>query len=162
MFILRRLTQPAIRWPLIATGGLAARMILVLNLSYIATPVRHGCYLALAGSLAPLLLRPRAVLDFAKSLRSAGMVVVFILLGVSGQGWPLVKEGILTTAPAENGDWLTYVNHSDILADYGYGYVAAHSEYPQHFLYTQYYGSSNFRYGPSHLLAKQQRRRQRN
>lgn len=153
VFLLRGLMQPAVRWPLIAIGGMATHMIFVLNLSYMGVSVRHGWYWALAATLVPLLFRPKQTVELLRTYRSGWVVLLFVSLGVSTQSWSLVKEGVLTTSPAENGDWLTYVTHADILADHGYGYSAARTEYPQHFLYTEYYESSSFRYGPSHLLA---------
>lgn len=153
VFLLHRLASLRLQWPLVAIGGMATHMILVLNLSYLGMSVRQGWYLALAAALTPVLLRPLGLMAFLRTFRSAWVVGVFLLLSVAVQSWPLVKEGVLTTAPAENGDWLTYVNHADLLSDFGYGYSAARSDYPQHFMYTNFYETSNFRYGPSHLLA---------
>ncbi len=153
VFLLPRLVSRKLHWPLTAVGGMATHMILVLNLSYLGISVRTGWYIALGIALVPLLWRQRHTIEFLKTARASLIVVAAVTLGVAAQTWPLVKEGIITTAPAENGDWLTYVSHSDILADYGYGYTAAATEYPQHFIATDLYETANFRYGPSHLLA---------
>jgi len=156
VYSLRLLLSGKVRWPVIAVGGMATHMILVLNLSYCGIAVRRGWWLALIISLVPLLFRLTALRQILATYRSCGAVLLFVVLGVVCQSWSLVKEGVLTTAPAENGDWLTYVSHADILADFGYGYSGTQAQYPNHYIHTEQYETNNFRYGPSHLLASAQ------
>ncbi len=156
VYSLRLLLPGKVRWPIIAVGGMATHMILVLNLSYCGIAVRRGWWLALIISLFPLLFRLTALRKILATYRSCGPVFLFVVLGVVCQSWSLVREGVLTTSPAENGDWLTYVSHADILADFGYGYSGTQTQYPNHYIHTEQYETSNFRYGPSHLLASAQ------
>jgi len=153
LFLLRQLVPGPVRGSLLLVSGVATHMILTLNLSYLGIEVNRGLWFSLLIVLVPILFRIKQLPTLLPAARHLRPVVLFVFLALSTHTWSLVKERVVTTSPAENGDWLTYVSHADILKDYGFGYTRAQAEYPHHYHHTEQYESANFRYGPSHLLA---------
>ena len=133
--------------------GAITHMILVTNLSYGSIPVKQGWWMALIISILPLVvMRSKSFVAWG-TIKRMWFPSLLIILAVAFQTWPLIKIGVMTTIPAENSDWLTYVSHTDILSDYSQTWKPSGKEYAEHFVHVDQYVSGHFRFGASHLMA---------